>query len=61
MRGSDLPLPYNMVVREESDASITVAFMDPEAVLKVADTADVPALGKEEKTVLQRVCASLKA
>jgi uncharacterized protein (DUF302 family) len=56
-----LLLPCNVVVREEADASITVAFMDPEAVLKLVDKAEVSALGKEVRALLQRVCASLKA
>ena len=54
-------LPCNVVVREEADATITVAFMDPEAVLQLVDKPEVHALGKEVRTLLQRVCASLKA
>ena len=56
-----LLLPCNVVVREEADKSITVAFMDPEAVLQLVDKPEVHALGKEVKTLLQRVCANLKA
>ena len=54
-------LPCNVVVREETGGSITVAFMDPEVVLKLVDKPEVHALGKEVKTLLQRVCASLNA
>ena len=56
-----LLLPCNVVVREEADKTITVAFMDPEAVLQLVDKAEVTAIGKEVRALLQRVCASLKA
>lgn len=56
-----LLLPCNVVVREENDGTITVAFMDPEAVLQLVDNPEMHALGKEVRALLQRVCASLKA
>ena len=56
-----LLLPCNVVVREEADGTITVAFMDPEAVLQLVDKPEVHALGKQVRILLQRVCASLKA
>ncbi|MGK2913554.1 MAG: DUF302 domain-containing protein [Porticoccaceae bacterium] len=56
-----LLLPCNVVVREEADKTITVAFMDPEAVLQLVDKPDVHALGREVRALLQRVCTSLKA
>jgi len=56
-----LLLPCNVVVREEADKSITVAFMDPEAVLKLVDNAGVTAIGKDVRALLQKVCASLTA
>ena len=56
-----LLLPCNVVVREEPDGTVTVAFMDPEAVLRLVEKAEVSAIGKEVRTLLQRVCASLKA
>ena len=56
-----LLLPCNVVVREEADGTISVAFMDPEVVLKLVDKPEVHVIGKEVKALLQRVCASLKA
>lgn len=56
-----LLLPCNVVVREEADGTITVSFMDPEAVLQLVDNPEVHALGKQVRVLLQRVCASLKA
>ena len=53
-------LPCNEVVREEADGAITVAFMDPEAVLQLVDKPEVHALGKEVRALLQRVCTGLK-
>ena len=54
-----LLLPCNVVVREEADASITVSFMDPEAVLRLVDNDGVTAIGKEVRALLQKVCARL--
>ncbi len=54
-------LPCNVVVREEADGTITVAFMDPEAVLKLVDKPGVQALGREVRALLWRVCKSLEA
>ena len=56
-----LLLPCNVVVREEADGTVTVAFMDPEAVLRLVDKPEVHALGKQVRALLQRVCDSLKA
>lgn len=55
-----LLLPCNVVVREETDGVITVAFMNPEAVLQLVDKPEVSAIGKEVLTMLQRVSTSLE-
>lgn len=55
-----LLLPCNVVVREEEDGAVTVAFMDPEAVLKLVNKPEVHALGRQVRELLQRVCASLR-
>lgn len=54
-------LPCNVVVREEADGRITVAFMDPEAVLKLANKPAVDELAKEVKGRLEKVRDSLQA
>ena len=56
-----LLLPCTVVVREETVGTLTVVFMDTDVVLKLVDKPEVHALGREVKTLLERVRASLKA
>jgi len=50
-----LLLPCNVVVREEDDGSMTVAFMDPAAVLSMVDNAQVHEIAPQVKTKLEKV------
>jgi uncharacterized protein (DUF302 family) len=54
-----LLLPCNVVVREDDDGSVTVAFMDPRSVLQLVDNPGVTAIASEVRERLERVRNSL--
>jgi uncharacterized protein (DUF302 family) len=55
-----LLLPCNVLVREEDDGSMTVAFMDPAAVLNLTDNKTVHDLAPQVKAKLEKVRDSLQ-
>lgn len=55
-----LLLPCNVVVREEEDGSVTVAFMDPKAVLGLVNRDEVTQLGMQVREKLERVRDALQ-
>ena len=50
-----LLLPCNVVVREEESGSISVAFMDPAAVLGLVNRDEVTELGMDVRARLERI------
>lgn len=56
-----LLLPCNVVIREEDNGSITVGFMDPQAVLGLVNNAQVTRLGQEVKAKLEKVRDALQS
>ena len=55
-----LLLPCNVLVREEEDDSITVAFMDPGAVFQLVEQEGIAELAGQVKEKLERVRDGLK-
>ena len=55
-----LLLPCNVVVREETDGKINIAFMDPIAVLKLTDNPLIGEIAKDVRARLERVRDLLK-
>ncbi len=54
-----LLLPCNVVVREDENGNVIVAFMDPESVLSLVGDPQVEPLASEVKARLERVMAAL--
>lgn len=50
-----LLLPCNVVIRQEEDSGITVAFMDPVAVLQLVEGETIAQMAGDVKARLQRV------
>ena len=52
-------LPCNVVVREQADGATRVDIMDPQAVLKLTERADIAPIAAEVRAKLERVLAAL--
>jgi uncharacterized protein (DUF302 family) len=50
-----LLLPCNVVVREDEDGGVTVAFMDPVAVMQLVEGEQIAQLAREVRGRLERV------
>lgn len=54
-----LLLPCNVIVREEADGRLVVAFMDPVAVMQMTSNPEVASVAQEVRARLERVRSEL--
>lgn len=53
-------LPCNVVMYQNNDGKVEIAFMDPEPVLGLANNPQINQIATHAKAILERVCNSLR-